>query len=330
MMTASIDKDGGPVWKDDCVELFLDPNLDRSTFRQIAVNSLGKVLVVDSGKGEWHPKLKVAAKVLKDRWRVELTLPLADLQATSTSFGFNLCRERRPTEVFELSCWSPTGGKFGEPSRFGVASFGASFLTSTTLGEGVVGTNSLIAAVANPTAAPLQAQLVVRCTAKDGASARTESKPIALPPGTNRQLAGPYVLRADSGDVVVDVSLRDVKSGKALASQRLSQTVSPPLTAKVSPALSFTSRPTVSCTVEVAVSKDLRQGSRLTLELVDDGSGKTVSKSVATRVGGDVLSAMLALGDAAGSYHLRATLLDANRGTVAQLETPISRVRGPF
>ena len=48
-------------------------------------------------------------------------------------FGFNVCRERRPLEVFELICWSPTGERFGEPSRFGEASFEHTLLADVDL-----------------------------------------------------------------------------------------------------------------------------------------------------------------------------------------------------
>jgi len=72
---------------------------------------------------------------------VEMAIPLADLKIKGRLFGFNVCRERRPLEVFELICWSPTGERFGEPRRFGEASFGSTLLAGISL-DGVKPGNS--------------------------------------------------------------------------------------------------------------------------------------------------------------------------------------------
>ena len=329
MMTATIAEDGGPVWKDDCVEIFLDPNLDRATFRQLAINSLGKLLAVDSTGAKWKPNVRVASQVLEDRWRVELLLPLKDLQATSTSFGFNLCRERRPTEVFELSCWSPTGGRFGEPSRFGVASLGASHFQSVTLGKGVLGSNQLKAVVGNPGHADIRVRLVSVCTDDTGRTTRSAGDPVALAPGKVRELTADYELAA-AGNVTVQAVLEDATTGKPLADQRLSQVVTPPLRVRVSPPLSFTSRPSLSCTATVAVSPALRDALRLEFQLVDTASGRVVSRTLVPSLQGETLSASVHPGTLVGSYRLRAILSRKDGTTPAQVEIPISRVAGPF
>jgi len=330
MMTANIGEDGGAVWKDDCVELFFDPNLDRATFRQLVVNSLGKVLAVDSTGAKWQPKVQVAAKVLANKWRVELVLPLADLQATSTNFGFNLCRERRPTEVFELSCWSPTGGGFGEPDRFGVAALGASYFQSMALGQGVVGANELTAAVANPTAASLQVRFAAVCKGVDGKTRRTVSRTVTLAPGKVQRLAVPYVLSSASGDVVIQGVVENAKTGKVLANQQLNQKLIQPLQIRVSPGLSFTSRSALAYTATVAVARELRPKLALQIQLVEESTGRTVSQAAVPTVGGEILSGAVQMGTATGSYRLRTVLSRTDGTVVAQVETPVSRVLGPF
>lgn len=330
MLTAGIAQDGGEVWKDDCIELFLDPKLDRSTFRQLVVNSLGKVLAVDSTGAKWQPKVKVAAKVMADRWRVELVLPLEDIQATATTFGFNLCRERRPTEVFELSCWSPTGGRFGEPSRFGIASLGASFFQSVTLGPGMVGANPLLANVANATDTAMQVRLVALTTQGKEPATRSQSAPTTLAPGATATLTVPYALDNREGPVGVQAILEDAQTGKPLAEQRLSQALVAPLAVHVSPALSFTSQSILTCTVEIATAPALRPGLSLAMELVDDATGQTVSRGRVPTVSGEVLTAELHLSSAPGSFQLRTTLTQAEGTVLAHSEVPVSRVAGPF
>ena len=67
------------------------------------------------------PDVRAAARVEKEqqRWLVEMAIPAAGMKL-APRFGLNLARERRPMEVLELSAWSPTGGSFGQPERFGI------------------------------------------------------------------------------------------------------------------------------------------------------------------------------------------------------------------
>ena len=122
----------GAVYSDDCVEVFIDSEYRGRDYYQICVNSLGYYYTGGS-QGMWKPSLKTAANRGDDRWTVEMAIPLADLKIKGRLFGFNVCRERRPLEVFELICWSPTGERFGEPSRFGEASFEHTLLADVDL-----------------------------------------------------------------------------------------------------------------------------------------------------------------------------------------------------
>lgn len=121
-MVASVRTPDGEVWKDDCVEVFLDPGPTGKTFYQVIVNSLGTVARVGPGGKAWKPPVEAAARVEpeKQRWLVELAIPAAGM-GLAPRFGLNFARERRPMEVLELSTWSPTGGPFGQPERFGLA-----------------------------------------------------------------------------------------------------------------------------------------------------------------------------------------------------------------
>jgi len=122
----------GAVYSDDCVEVFIDSEYRGRDYYQICVNSLGYYYTGGS-QGMWKPSLKTVANRGDDRWTVEMAIPLADLKIKGRLFGFNVCRERRPLEVFELICWSPTGERFGEPSRFGEASFEHTLLADVDL-----------------------------------------------------------------------------------------------------------------------------------------------------------------------------------------------------
>jgi len=110
------------VWRDDCVELFLDTSRDRQSYYHIIVNSRGTIYdSVRPGDASWNADIEVAAGVGEDHWTVELAIPFANLGGAPRPgdvWGFNVGRERYAGEE-GLSIWSPTYAKFLEPARFG-------------------------------------------------------------------------------------------------------------------------------------------------------------------------------------------------------------------
>ncbi|MGC9317391.1 MAG: sugar-binding protein, partial [Armatimonadota bacterium] len=110
------------IWRDDCIELFLDTNHDRKTYAHVIVNSLGTVY--DDripGDASWDADVDAAAQTGDDFWAVEVAIGLDSLGGAPRPgdvWGFNLGRERYAGEG-QLSIWSPTYAKFLEPDRFG-------------------------------------------------------------------------------------------------------------------------------------------------------------------------------------------------------------------
>jgi len=109
-----------PLWGDDCVEIFIAPDyLDRSRYTQFAVNALGtqtdqKARGMRGFDMGWNGAWKAAARVLKDRWVVEVRIPFADLgvrdPAAVNLMGVAVCRERK-AERSENTVWE-IGGSF--------------------------------------------------------------------------------------------------------------------------------------------------------------------------------------------------------------------------
>ena len=116
------------IWRDDCIEIFLDTNHDRKSFAQIIVNSKGGIFDQQSpGDAKWNADLTVATRVGADAWVVEMAIPFASLGAAvqpGTTWGLNLGRERYAEAQSPLSAWSATLGKFLVPDRFGEVVFG--------------------------------------------------------------------------------------------------------------------------------------------------------------------------------------------------------------
>jgi hypothetical protein len=118
----STDRDSA-IWRDDCIELFLDPNHDRQSYTHIIVNAKGGIFDRQSpGDANWNGDFTVATKIGADSWSVEMAIPFQTLGVTAKQgmvWGLNLGRERYAEAKSPLSAWSATLGKFAVPDRFG-------------------------------------------------------------------------------------------------------------------------------------------------------------------------------------------------------------------
>lgn len=126
---------GVGVCEDDSIELFLDPGRTVFTYYQVLVNTNG---AVEDAKWNWMQggdfrySTGAEATVTKaaDSWTVDLRVPLAKPTGGKgirggEQWGLNLCRNRprKDSARTVYTCWSPTGGSFHEPRRFGIVSF---------------------------------------------------------------------------------------------------------------------------------------------------------------------------------------------------------------
>lgn len=120
-LKAAVTHRDGPVWEDDCVELFLAPVADRPEhYYHFLVNAAG------IGRDEWRRdeawdcSAEFDAERAADRWWARIVVPLDELDypdAPTGACAVNFCRERRP--VAELSSWAPMADSFHDPARFG-------------------------------------------------------------------------------------------------------------------------------------------------------------------------------------------------------------------
>jgi hypothetical protein len=130
----------GPLWNDDCVEVFLLPPGSEARFH-IIVNSKGWVYDArntDEKKrgSDWNlDGLKVAAAVSPPGkeacWSVEMAIPFAGLGVAAPKsgdvWGANFGRERWAAlyrSITEFSTWSGVVGGFEDPATWGEIRFG--------------------------------------------------------------------------------------------------------------------------------------------------------------------------------------------------------------
>ena len=130
------------VWGDDCVEVFLDTNNDRTGYLHLGLGA-GGARGQDSVLGntwytDWYslgggkaaaPKWQGATSRGDKVWTGEMRLPFKQLgaaPAVGKVWGLQVCRTRRAGGQEENSTWSYTDGdRYAKPARFGTLVFSA-------------------------------------------------------------------------------------------------------------------------------------------------------------------------------------------------------------
>jgi hypothetical protein len=127
-----------PLYKEEVVEVFLDPVCDGESYFELEVNVNNAVLDgcmrrVKSGYRKdfrWHcAGLQTAVRVNAQGWIAEWAIPFESISGLTPVPGerwrANFTRIDRPsTQPRELSAWSPTGlPQFHIPQRFGILQF---------------------------------------------------------------------------------------------------------------------------------------------------------------------------------------------------------------
>jgi len=164
-----------PLWDQEVVEVFFDPNGDEQNYVEIEVNPINTVVDLlvtkpfrDGGKAhfEWSPQFQTAVHVegtandpsdVDETWSMEMAAPWSIVNADlldvpgpqsvppkpGDEWRFNFYRYERireagvETGVIEYSAWSPVGEiNFHRPDRFGIVVFAG---PSTAIGAATWG-----------------------------------------------------------------------------------------------------------------------------------------------------------------------------------------------
>ncbi|HOV22178.1 MAG TPA: sugar-binding protein [bacterium] len=105
------------VWRDDCIELFIQPK-GKDDYYQFIINPKGEK---QDNKGIVK-KWKANGYIGNNFWSIEVVIPFSILGCSPVDLDvwkFNICRERR--HISELSSWNETSGTngFHQPEKFG-------------------------------------------------------------------------------------------------------------------------------------------------------------------------------------------------------------------
>ena len=122
--TEKVPRDG-PVWPQDCNEIFIVPPGSKDYYQFVMSAGMG---MYDSKNGwtpkniQWNGNWKGATKLGKAAWYAEYLIPLKELGMVPTPgdmFRFNFCRNNKASK--EYSQWSMTYKSAHEPKSFGRA-----------------------------------------------------------------------------------------------------------------------------------------------------------------------------------------------------------------
>jgi hypothetical protein len=119
----AVQKTGGPIWSDDCVEVFIEADSSNASSEvfHAAVNSLGSKVDESGLQDQWS----CAAFRGSRGWSVEMAIPFSvigrvPLPGECWSINFN--RQERPHG--ENSTWAPVRGSFHDKEKYGRIVFG--------------------------------------------------------------------------------------------------------------------------------------------------------------------------------------------------------------
>ena len=122
---------GGAPWNDDVVEVWIDANKDRKTYRQVILNAINEKLEYGEA-GRTNIGAKAATHIVENYgWSVEMRIPFKGLGVKPPKKGdtwrISLCRGRPPGKKIpshELIVWAPLrNGGFRDLENFGTVIF---------------------------------------------------------------------------------------------------------------------------------------------------------------------------------------------------------------
>ena len=138
--------DDEAIWRDDCIEFFLDADHDHATFWQFITNPAGARYDAEGKDRGWGCPWKVAIQKTPKAWHVEAAVLFEGLGVASPKpgavWGFNLARERMAGGGRQLYNWADVQVNFLNPDLFGHLWFVGATWTPTP--EAVAGAARLI------------------------------------------------------------------------------------------------------------------------------------------------------------------------------------------
>ncbi|MGC9318024.1 MAG: carbohydrate binding family 9 domain-containing protein, partial [Armatimonadota bacterium] len=237
LFTEHIERDSD-VYLDDCVEVFLDTDLDFRTYYHFVVNAANVQRDESRAMGgktpkdvAWNARWRSAVAIGDRGWSVELAIPFSEVGLEldgDTAVGLNICRSA--PRIDELSCWVPTHGGFHNPHRNATVLLGRRRqcprlnLEIPSVGELLPdGRNEIEIRIDNREASRLTLQGELRVGSNEGLW-RKDVPLGELAPGESMQRTAQYRI-SGSGASSLCLLVREATTGSLVAARTLTFTV---------------------------------------------------------------------------------------------------------
>jgi len=121
-LVANIEQRDGNIYRDDCIQIFIDPDRKDTGYFSFSINSRGKFRDTMGTTVLWNSDAQAAAHVDAKQWSLEAVIPFGDLELTpeccTAPWGVNVTRVRRAGKPAVLSTFAPLRGTFHQPDKF--------------------------------------------------------------------------------------------------------------------------------------------------------------------------------------------------------------------
>ena len=327
------------VWKNDCIELFLDPHLTRDECYQFEVDSLAQKwdarILVPWGRGkefpEWDSHFRVAATRSETSWTVEMAIAAASMGVDKirdgSLWGVNFTRNEHPHK--EISSWTPwkRNINFCHARHFRSLVLGRATcaLGEVNLGPRAHGSNRLHAEVKGDRELRMELDVISssgrkRSFSREVKANRRAGDPVALE----------YRLPERKGKVDLVLWLKDARKGTVLAKRRYSLEISTPLIRlKLASPTVYLSAKELKAELTLDLGDVSREKGKVVVELRQ--GGKVLRRGVqGTSLGRENEVRLNIAGIKQRAYTVRVRALDAKGRELAGAESKLSAVDDPF
>lgn len=113
--------DSSNIFKNECVEIFIDARHDHFNYFHFAANVAGTQYEAKRLDSSWDMPWQLKSKIGRNKWQLEIAIPWKSLgvePSKQSIIGLNVCRERYAEKGTEISSWAKVE-RFHSPSQFG-------------------------------------------------------------------------------------------------------------------------------------------------------------------------------------------------------------------
>lgn len=330
---AQYTKHDEPVWRDDCVELFLDTDCDGVSYTQIVVNS--KAILTDAyssdGTSEtWDTKFETKSQAVaycgKDFWSVEIMYPYGG-KVNNRIWKFNASRERRAGGRNELSCLVQTDSMFAELDKFAklILKGDNVNISNFEIEEQVFGKNYVVIDLLNDKSEEKDIEVNITTFVLD--EKITEKRHSMKLTGKNVQSKKLPFDISKSGTNIVRVELFDKENKNLLFSAEKSIRIAELLKGILSKRILYADEQVERIYFKINTSNEFLSDTILNVE-IKDNAGKSINKLVHNKISKDFELAIPVGKLNAGNYKIKIDLKDRSEKSISTIEETFEVIDG--